>query len=123
MRAALALAILAVAAGHPALAAGRKADLADTVAGSYAGDVVSHVEGASRRDVALTLARTGENFVTISSSDARLPLITVRLSSALGKIVYRDSATAFAYDGSVTPAKLDVRFSNEVSWAGTRRPD
>lgn len=100
-------------------AAERKPDLADAMAGTYAGDVTSDSKGSSKSDVTLTLTRSGPNTVTITSDYGRLPVISVPLQDAMGTIVQRTGDSAFFYDRA--KGKLDVSFNNEVSWAGTKR--
>ncbi|MBS0362568.1 MAG: hypothetical protein JSR98_14425 [Proteobacteria bacterium] len=116
---------LGVAAVLLATAAGaapkpeRKPDLADAVAGSYAGDVISDSKGSSQSGVTLTLTRTGPNTVQITSSYPRLPVVSVGLTAAMNTIVMKSGDTAFVYDrGS---RKLDVSFHNEVSWSGQKQ--
>jgi len=104
--AATATAPLALARTHP--------DLANAVAGTYHGDVISDSQGSSHSDVTLTLTRVGPNEVSITSDYPRLPVITVRLESAMGHIVNRGGTSPFAYDHG----KLDVSFENQVSWSG-----
>jgi hypothetical protein len=113
----LGAALAFMAAG--ASAAERKPDLADAVAGTYAGDVISDSQGSSRSDVTLTLTRTGPNTVSITSDYPRLPVVSVPLTSALGKIVQRSGDTAFVFDRA--EGKLDVSFLSEVSWSGAKR--
>jgi len=54
--------------------------------------------------------------------DGSLRLIVQGLARVtLDKIVQARGNTAFVYDWSKKPAKLDVSFDNEVSWSGTKR--
>jgi hypothetical protein len=116
----LAAALLATAAAAGARPAHRT-DLADTVAGSYAGDVISDSQGSSRENVALDVTRVGPNSVRITSPYTRLPPITVRLTSATGRIVNAGGDSPFVFDPTRNPPHLDVSFNNEVSWSGQRR--
>lgn len=99
----------------------RKPDLGDAVEGRYAGDVISDSKGSSRDGVQLTLTRAGVNRVRITSDYSRLPVVEVTLTQAMGRIIQARGDTAFVLDRSKTPARLDVSFHNEVSWAGERR--
>jgi hypothetical protein len=110
------VAALLLTAGASAAAPERKPDLADAVAGSYAGDVISDSKGSSQSGVTLTLTRTGPNTVQITSSYPRLPVVSVGLTAAMSKIVMKNGDTAFVYDRA--SKKLDVSFHNEVSWSG-----
>jgi hypothetical protein len=112
------LGAIALIAGTAAAAPERKPDLADAVAGSYAGDVISDSKGSSQSGVTLTLTRTGPNTVQITSSYKRLPVISVGLTAAMGKIVQKSGDSAFVYDRAAH--KLDVSFNNEVSWSGQK---
>ena len=99
----------------------RKPDLGDAAEGSYGGDVISDSQGSSKSGVTLTVTRIGKNRVRISSDYARLPVIEVALTLAMGKILQASGDSVFLLDRSQTPAKLDVSFRNEVSWSGTKR--
>lgn len=104
----------------PAMAqAQRKPDLADAVAGTYAGDVISDSKGSSQSNVTLTVTRTGPNTVQVTSSYPRLPVITVPLTTAMSTIQQARGDSVFLYDRG--KKSLDVSFLNEVSWSGTRQ--
>ncbi len=98
----------------------RKPDLGDAAQGTYAGSVISDSKGSSRSDVTLTITRIGVNVVRIDSDYPRLPVVEVRLMRAMDKIVQTTGNTAFVYDPSKHPTRLDVSFNNEVSWSGSR---
>lgn len=112
---ALALALAGAARAQP----DHKPDLADAVAGTYAGDVISDSKGSSKSGVTLTITRAGPNTIKITSDYPRLPVVGVQLTAAMSSIVDRDGDTAFAYDRKT--GKLDVSFHNEVSWSGARQ--
>jgi hypothetical protein len=97
----------------------RKPDLADAVAGTYAGDVISDSKGSSRSDVTLTVTRSGPNTVTVTSNYPRLPTITVPLTTAMNTIQQARGDSVFLYDRG--KRSLDVSFNNEVSWSGARQ--
>lgn len=99
----------------------RKPDLGDVAEGRYVGDVISDSKGSSRPDVTLSLTRIGVNRVRITSDYPRLPVVEVALTRALDKIVQVRGDTAFVYDRTKKPAKLDVSFNNELSWSGTKQ--
>ena len=104
----------------PALAqAQRKPDLADAVAGTYAGDVISDSKGSSRSGVTLTVTRTGPNTVSVTSDYPRLPTITVPLTTAMNTIQQARGDSVFLYDRG--KKQLDVSFNMEVSWSGFRQ--
>lgn len=107
------------ACGPAAAQAQRKPDLADAVAGTYAGDVISDSKGSSRSDVTLTVTRSGPNTVTVTSNYARLPTITVPLTTAMNTIQQARGDHVFLYDRG--KKSLDVSFNMEVSWQGVRQ--
>jgi len=102
-------------------AAPRKPDLGDAVEGAYVGDVISDSQGSSKDDVRLTVRRIGRNLVEIASDYPRLPIVSVHLTSAMGRILNASGDTTFLYDRSKSPPHLDVSFHQEVSWSGERR--
>lgn len=111
------------AARKPAAAAApavRKPDLADMLAGRWAGDVISDSKGSSRSNVTLILERTGPNILTIRSDYARLPVITVPVERVMQMVMQRSGNSVFLYDPTRTPPKLDVSFNHEVSWSGSK---
>ncbi|WP_337187739.1 hypothetical protein [Phenylobacterium sp.] len=97
----------------------RKPDLADAVAGTYAGDVISDSRGSSRSGVTLTVTRTGPNTVQVTSDYPRLPVITVPLTTAMNTIQAARGDSVFLYDRD--RKQLDVSFHMEVSWSGVRQ--
>ncbi|MEQ1519173.1 MAG: hypothetical protein ABL931_22070 [Usitatibacteraceae bacterium] len=99
----------------------RKPDLGDVAEGKYFGEVISDSKGSSKAEVTLTVTRIGVNMVRITSDYARLPIIEVKLTKAMDKIVHASGATAFVLDRAKSPARLDVSFLNEVSWAGDKQ--
>jgi hypothetical protein len=99
----------------------RKPDLADAAEGQYFGDVISDSKGASQSDVTLTVKRVGPNLVRITTDYARLPVVQIPLTQAMGKILQARGDSVFLLDRSQTPAQLDVTFLGEVSWSGKRR--
>jgi hypothetical protein len=98
----------------------RKADLADMLAGRWAGDVISDSKGSSRSGVTLMIERVGPNTVKVSSDYPRLPVITVRVERVMSVIMQASGNSTFLYDPAKEPPRLDVSFNNEVSWSGAR---
>ena len=108
-------------AGGEAKAARRPADLADTAAGTYTGDVISDSRGSSQSDVTLTVARIAPNKVTVSSSYARLPKFTVGLTRVAQTIQASGGyGTNFLLDLSRRPNRLDVNVDG-ASWSGSKQ--
>jgi hypothetical protein len=108
-----------MAASSAGAQAQRKPDLADTVAGTYSGDVISDSQGSSRSGVTLTVVRSGPNTVTVTSDYRRLPVITVPLEAVMGTIQQSKGDSVFLYDRG--KRQLDVSFLSEVSWSGFRQ--
>ena len=116
---ALAAPLLVEANAAPAQPA-RKPDLADMLAGTWHGDVTSDSRGSSHSDVTLTLTRVGVNQVRITSDYPRLPVVTVPIERVMQSVMNASGNTAFFYDMTRQPPRLDVSFNNEVSWAGLK---
>jgi hypothetical protein len=114
-------AVLTPAAASAQTQPPRKPDLADAVAGTYHGDVISDSQGSSRSNVTLTVTRVGKNTVEVTSSYKRLPVIQVPLEKAMDKILASGGDSTFLYDPAKSPPGLDVSFHNEVSWSGAKR--
>ena len=77
--------------------------------------------GSSKSNVTVTVTRIGKDRVRITSNYARLPMVEVSLTQAMGKILNASTDTTFLLDRSVNPPHLDISFFNEVSWAGSKR--
>ena len=97
-----------------------KPDLADTVQGSYYGDVISDSRGASRSSVTITVTKVAPNTVEVSSSYKRLPNYTVKLTRAMQTIQQASGDNVFLVDRSKTPWRLDVTVDG-ASWSGEKR--
>jgi hypothetical protein len=117
----LAALVLPVAAAAHAEAAKRKPDLGDAAQGVYSGDVISDSQGSSQSGVTLTVTRVGVNLVKVTSDYPRLPVVTVPLTRAMGKILQARGNSVFLLDPAKDPPGLDVSFNNEVSWSGSKQ--
>jgi hypothetical protein len=116
---ALMLAPLAAQAQSPAPK--RKPDLGDAAQGVYSGDVISDSQGSSQSNVTLTVTRVGPNLVKVTSDYERLPVVTVPLTRAMGRILQARGDSVFLLDPTKAPTSLDVTFNGEVSWSGTKQ--
>ena len=96
-------------------------DLGDVAQRTYMGDVIADSHGSSKSHVTVTVTRIGSNLVRMTSDYARLPTVDVPLTSAMDKIVQAQGNTVFLLDRSQRPARLDVSFLTEVSWAGIKQ--
>lgn len=100
-------------------AAPRKLDLADRVAGTYQGDVISDARGSSKSGVTITVTRTGLNKVEIQSSYPRIPTVTIPLEKAMDAILAASGPYVFLLDTVRSPDRLDLTI-DDASWSGNR---
>jgi len=114
----LALAAPGGLAVHAAPKAAARADLADSAAGSYFGDVISDARGSSRSDVRLTVTKVGPNKVRVTSDYARLPAFTATLTRAM-QTIQGNGSEVFLLDLSKSPVSLDVTV-DDASWSGRK---
>lgn len=103
----------------PKTAAPRKADLADRVAGTYKGDVISDARGSSRSGVTITVTRTGSNKVEVKSDYSRIPTVTIALEKAMDAILAASGPSVFLLDTVRSPDRLELTI-DDASWSGTR---
>lgn len=121
MRYALAIAGAALLAAAPSLADKPKprSDLADLVAGQYAGDVISDARGSSRSGVGATVTKTGPNTVSVATDYSRIPGRTFRLTRAMSTIQNSGGSEVFLAEMDKSPVSLMLTI-DDASWAGTR---
>lgn len=103
----------------PKAAPARKADLADRVAGTYKGAVISDARGSSRDNVTITVTRVGANKVEIKSGYARVPTVTIPLEKAMDTILAASGPYVFLLDTVRSPDRLDLTI-DDASWSGNR---
>lgn len=103
----------------PKAAPARKADLADRVADTYKGAVISDARGSSRDNVTITVTRVGPNKVEIKSDYARIPTVTIPLEKAMDAILAASGPYVFLLDTVRSPDRLDLSI-DDASWYGTR---
>ncbi len=96
-----------------------KADLADRVAGTYKGDVISDARGSSRNNVTITVTRTGPNKIEIKSDYPRIPTVTIPLEKAMDAILAASGPHVFLLDTVRSPDRLDLTI-DDASWSGNR---
>lgn len=116
---ALSLPAGAALAEPPKAVPAHKADLADRVAGTYKGDVISDARGSSRNNVTITVTRTGPNKVEIKSDYPRIPTVTIPLEQAMDAILAASGPYVFLLDTVRSPDRLDLTI-DDASWSGTR---
>lgn len=116
---ALSLLVATTQAETPKASPASKADLADRVAGTYNGAVISDARGSSRDDVTITVTRVGANKVEIKSTYARIPTVTIALEKAMDAILAASGPYVFLLDTVRSPDRLDLTI-DDASWSGTR---
>jgi len=82
-------------------------EIADSVAGTYYGDVISDSQGSSQPDVTVTIARVGNRRVRITSDYERLNATEVDLTTTGNLIVGADGAATLSLDMDKNPPRLD----------------
>ena len=97
----------------------RKTDLADRVAGTFKGDVISDARGSSKSGVTITVTRVGPNKVEVKSSYARIPTVTIPLEKAMDAILAASGPYVFLLDTVGSPDRLDLTI-DDASWSGNR---
>ena len=103
----------------PKAAPAHKPDLADRVAGTYKGDVISDARGSSKSGVTITVTRVGPNKVEVKSSYARIPTVTIPLEKAMDAILAASGPYVFLIDTVRSPDRLDLTI-DDASWSGNR---
>ena len=111
-------AAIVLASVSGASSAPKHPDLADTAAGTYHGDIISDARGSSQSDVNITVTKTGPNTVEVTSSNARIPTHTFKLTKAMNTIQQRSGNEVFLLDLSKSPHELHVTI-DDAAWAGT----
>jgi hypothetical protein len=104
----------------PRTAAHPRLDLADTVQGTYFGDIVSDSRWSSHSGVTITVTKTAPNTVQVSSSYSRLPSFAVRLTRAMQTIQQASGGNVFLLEQSKSPWSLGVTVDG-ASWWGAKR--
>jgi hypothetical protein len=110
-RMAFVLAGLAVAlpvAAEAQRGAQRRADLAEMVAGTYHGDVISDARGSSRSGVTIMVARVGPNLVEVRSDYSRIPTVRIPLAQAMNAILSNSAQYTFLIQRDRDPNALSL---------------
>lgn len=89
-------------------AAALRGDLADAVAGTYHGDVISDARGSSRSDVTITVTKVGPNLVEVRSDYARIPTVRIPLTRAMSAILSDSADYTFLIDRDRDPNALSL---------------
>jgi len=87
----------------------RRADLAEIVAGTYRGDVISDARGGgSRTGVTVTVARVGPNLVEVSADYDRIPTVRIPLNQAMSAILSASTQYVFLIQRDRDPDALSL---------------
>lgn len=97
----------------------RVPDLADQLAGTYHGEVISDARGSSRSDVAVTVTRTGKNVIRVTSDYARIPSVSIPLTKAMNSVIAATGPHVVVVNLDVDPNKLDLTI-DDASWSGRK---
>jgi len=118
----LSLSVIGAAAPADAIqrSSQRPADLAEEVAGTWVGDVISDARGSSHSGVTVTITRVGPNLVEISADYARIPRVRIPLERAMNAIVQASGDHVFVINRDVDPRRLDLTI-DEASLSLQRR--
>lgn len=100
-------ALLPVAMGHAATPE-RKPDLADLVAGTYEGDIISDARGSSKSGVTITVVRTAKNTVEVSCDCQRIPTVQIPLEKAMDAILAASGPHVFLIETQRDPRRLSL---------------
>ncbi|KPF74260.1 hypothetical protein IP68_14770 [Blastomonas sp. AAP25] len=104
----LLLAALLPASAAIAATPERKPDLADMVAGTYEGDIISDARGSSKSGVTITVVRSGKNVVEVSCDCARIPKVQIPLEKAMDAILAASGPHVFLIDTARDPRRLSL---------------
>lgn len=100
----------------------KRPDLADTVVGTYFGDVISDSRGSSQSSVTLYVTKVNKSTVRVASDYARLPTVDVPISAYSNQVIQTRGAAVFVLNRNKLPQTLDFNPDGSVSFAGTRQP-
>ncbi|HEV2801725.1 MAG TPA: toll/interleukin-1 receptor domain-containing protein [Pyrinomonadaceae bacterium] len=95
-------------------------EIADSVVGTYYGDVVADSKGSSQTDVTVTITKLGARRVMITSDYERLGTAELELSRSGNAIVGNGGEATLSVDMDKTPPRLDYN-PGGVVYAGEKR--
>jgi len=86
----------------------RKPDLADLVAGTYYGDIISDARGSSKSGVTITVTRVGKDRVTIACDCTRIPKVEIPIERAMDAILASSGPHVFLIENQRDPRRLSL---------------
>jgi hypothetical protein len=96
-------------------------ELADLVAGTYHGNVVSDLKGSSRSDVTVTIARVNERRVRITSDYGRLGTVEVDLTRAGSTVQGSGGGPSLLLELEKNPPRLSYNPDGDVAYDGQKQ--
>jgi hypothetical protein len=96
-------------------------DLADTVVGTYTGDVISDSQGSSKPGVTLYVTKVNKSSVRVASDYARLPIVEVPIAVYSNQVLATRGTAVFVLNRNKSPQTLDFNPDGSVSFAGVRQ--
>lgn len=93
---------------RPARTVPRAPDLAETVAGTYTGAVVSDARGSSGRQVVVTVTRVARNIVELSFDYPRVPTVRIPIQRASDAIIAASGHNNFLIELNKDARRLDL---------------
>jgi hypothetical protein len=107
---------------EPAADAGKNpAALADLVAGTYYGDVISDAKGSSRSDVTVTIAKLDRQKVRITSDYVRLGSVETDLTKVGNTIQSVGGVPLLSLELDKSPPRLSYNPDGDVAYGGQKR--
>jgi hypothetical protein len=107
---------------EPAADAGKNpAALADLVAGTYYGDVISDAQGSSRSDVTVTIAKLDRQKVRITSDYVRLGSVETDLTKVGNTIQSVGGVPLLSLELDKSPPRLSYNPDGDVAYGGQKR--
>ena len=86
----------------------RKPDLAELVAGTYYGDIISDARGSSKSGVTITVTRVGKDRVTIACDCTRIPKVEIPIERAMDAILASSGPHVFLIENQRDPRRLSL---------------
>lgn len=86
----------------------RKPDLADLVAGTYHGDIISDARGSSKSGVTITVTRIGKDRVAIACDCTRIPKVEIPIERAMDAILASSGPHVFLIENQRDPRRLSL---------------
>jgi len=105
---ALLLTVLAPLSLASAAPAERKPDLADLVAGTYVGDIISDARGSSKSGVTITVTRVTKDRVAIACDCARIPKVEIPIERAMDAILASSGPHVLLIENQRDPRRLSL---------------